>query len=127
MKTQSLVLVPGLACDAEVWADVCGHLPDAAAPWVAEGQPQQTIGAMAETLLRDAPATRFALAGHSLGGRIALEVMRRAPQRVSHLALLDTGWLPLPADDCKLFTIDRPGGVIHSLRMLSEQWWRRTV
>lgn len=99
MNTQSLVLVPGLACDAEVWAEVCRHLPSSVSPWVAEGQAQPTIGAMAETLMRDAPTERFALAGHSLGGRIALEVVRRAPQRVSHLALLDTGWQPLPADD----------------------------
>ena len=37
------------------------------------------------------------LAGHSMGGRIALEIVRRAPQRVQRLALLDTGWRPLPA------------------------------
>lgn len=127
MNAQSLVLVPGLACDAEVWADVCGRLPDPVVPWVAEGQVQHTIGEMAETLLRDAPAARFALAGHSLGGRIALEVMRRAPERVSHLALLDTGWLPLPADDSgareraqrlELVDVARRAG----MRAMAERW-----
>ena len=47
---------------------------------------------MAEQLLRRAPA-RFAIAGHSMGARVALEVLRTAPQRVSRVALLDTGYL----------------------------------
>jgi pimeloyl-ACP methyl ester carboxylesterase len=49
---------------------------------------------MAQRLLESAP-DRFALAGHSMGGRVALEVCRLAPERVSHLALLDTGHAPL--------------------------------
>jgi pimeloyl-ACP methyl ester carboxylesterase len=54
-----------------------------------------SIGAMAQHVLDTAPADTFALAGHSMGGRVALEVMRRAPERVHHLALLDTGTQPL--------------------------------
>jgi pimeloyl-ACP methyl ester carboxylesterase len=46
---------------------------------------------MAERILDEA-APRFALAGHSMGGRVALEVVARAPERVSRLALLDTGY-----------------------------------
>lgn len=92
-----LVLAPGLACDGQTWAEVMPALP--ARCVVAEGRVQHDIGAMAETLLAEAPAERFALAGHSLGGRIALEVLRRAPQRVERLALLDTGWLPHRADE----------------------------
>jgi len=51
---------------------------------------------MAERVLAVAPPS-FALAGHSMGGRVALEIMRRAPERVERLALLDTGFRPLPA------------------------------
>jgi pimeloyl-ACP methyl ester carboxylesterase len=51
--------------------------------------PGATIGAMAEGLLAGAPA-RFALAGLSMGGIVAMEMWRRAPQRITHLALLDT-------------------------------------
>ena len=91
------VLVPGLACDAAVWQPVLQALADRARTWVPMGEGHDSIGAMADALLRDAPADRFALVGHSLGGRIALEVVRRAPQRVQRLALLDTGWQPLPA------------------------------
>ncbi len=53
---------------------------------------------MAEKVLREAPP-RFALAGHSMGGRVALEVLRRAPERVAALALLDTGVAPLAAGE----------------------------
>jgi pimeloyl-ACP methyl ester carboxylesterase len=94
-----LVLVPGLACDAAVWQPVLPALTPHARTWVPAETAHEHVGAMAEALLRDAPAEHFALAGHSLGGRIALEVLRRAPQRVQGLALLDTGWQPLPAGE----------------------------
>src|SRR5262245_63025650 len=53
---------------------------------------------MAASPLTHAPQ-RFALAGHSLGGRIALEIFRQAPQRVTRLALLDTGVHPAAPDE----------------------------
>jgi len=55
-----------------------------------------SLGAMAEKVLAETPGD-FALAGHSMGGRIALEVQRRAPERVKGIALLDTGAQPLAA------------------------------
>jgi pimeloyl-ACP methyl ester carboxylesterase len=51
---------------------------------------------MAEAVLRIAP-DRFSVAGHSMGGRVALEVYRLAPNRVVRIALLNTGYLPLAA------------------------------
>ena len=51
---------------------------------------EQTIAEMATAVLRDAPFPRFALAGLSMGGYVCMEIMRRAPERVSRLALLDT-------------------------------------
>lgn len=53
-----------------------------------------SIPAMAREALRVAPA-RFSVAGHSMGGRVALEIYRRAPERVTRIALLNTGYLPL--------------------------------
>ncbi|KPF57252.1 hypothetical protein D621_08620 [beta proteobacterium AAP51] len=91
-----LVLVPGLACDAAVWQPVWPQLAAHSRPWVPPAGLQARIGEMAQALLDAAPAAQFALAGHSLGGRIALEVVRRAPHRVLRLALLDTGGHPLP-------------------------------
>ena len=55
-----------------------------------------SIPAMAEAVLQAAP-DRFSIAGHSMGGRVALEIYRRAPKRVARIALLNTGYLPLAA------------------------------
>ncbi len=55
-----------------------------------------SLPAMAEAVLRTAPE-RFSVAGHSMGGRIALEVYRLAPHRVARVALLNTGYLPRAA------------------------------
>jgi pimeloyl-ACP methyl ester carboxylesterase len=51
---------------------------------------------MAEAVLQSAPE-RFSIAGHSMGGRVALQVYRLAPHRVARIALLNTGYLPLAA------------------------------
>jgi pimeloyl-ACP methyl ester carboxylesterase len=83
-----LVLIPGMMCDARMW----GGLPSALHPRdVGHALPvgAKTIGALAANVLRDAPA-RFALAGLSMGGIIAMEVLAQAPHRVERLALLDT-------------------------------------
>ncbi len=53
-----------------------------------------SLPAMAEAVLRTAP-DRFSVAGHSMGGRVALEIYRLAPNRVARIALFDTGYLPL--------------------------------
>jgi pimeloyl-ACP methyl ester carboxylesterase len=92
--SEALILIPGLLCDAEVWAPQTAALADLATAEVADHGSCDSLGGMAEAILERAPA-QFALAGHSMGGRVALEVMRRAPRRVRALALLDTGYLPL--------------------------------
>lgn len=96
MATSTLVLLPGLMCDADVWSSLYPYLPAGVAPWVADYGLANNVTTMAEQVLQHAPTERFALAGHSMGGRVALEVVRLAPQRVSRLALLDTGFLPCP-------------------------------
>jgi pimeloyl-ACP methyl ester carboxylesterase len=99
MAAPLLVLVPGLLCDDSVWRPQIHGLADRAHCWVAPNGGHDSLPALAAELLRQAPAERFALAGHSMGGRIALEVMRQAPERVERLALLDTGWQPRPLGD----------------------------
>lgn len=90
---QPLVFLPGLLCDARLWRDVIDGLADTVAPMVAELRLDDTIAAMAERTLAAAPE-RFALAGLSMGGYVALEIMRQAPERVTHLALFDTSARP---------------------------------
>ncbi|PNU02188.1 alpha/beta fold hydrolase [Novosphingobium guangzhouense] len=89
MNRQQLVLVPGLTCDAEVFRAQTAGLADVADMTVADTLSDGTIAAMAERLLDEAPDT-FALAGFSMGGYVAMEVIARAPERVTRLALLDT-------------------------------------
>ena len=88
-----LVLVPGLLCDAALWAHQIQHMEDIAVCHVGDTRTDDTIAGMAETILRHAPA-RFALAGLSMGGYVCFEIMRQAPGRVIRLALLDTAATP---------------------------------
>jgi pimeloyl-ACP methyl ester carboxylesterase len=85
--TTDLVLLPGLICDERLWRDVVAELP--ARSVVADLTLDESIVAMAARTLAVAPP-RFALAGLSMGGYVAVEIMRQAPERVTHLALLDT-------------------------------------
>ncbi len=84
-----LALLPGLLCDDALWAGQCRDLADIADCWVADFTAQDSIGAMAASVLAAMPP-RFALAGLSMGGYVALEVMARAPERVERLALIDS-------------------------------------
>jgi pimeloyl-ACP methyl ester carboxylesterase len=86
----NLLLLPGLLCDRAAWAPVLPHVQAMAACSIPAYADETTLSAMAERVLAGAPPT-FALAGHSMGGRVALEIVRRAPGRVERLALLDTG------------------------------------
>jgi pimeloyl-ACP methyl ester carboxylesterase len=90
MNKPSLVLVPGLLCDAALWRGQVEDLADIAQPWVADVTRDDSMTAMARRVLAEAPARRFALAGLSMGGYIAQAIMREAPERVERLALLDT-------------------------------------
>jgi pimeloyl-ACP methyl ester carboxylesterase len=91
------VLIPGLNCSARLYA---GQIP---ALWrfgpvtVADHTRDASIPAIASRILAAAPPF-FALIGLSMGGYIAFEIMRQAPQRVAKLALLDTGVRPETAE-----------------------------
>ena len=131
MARVPLVLVPGLMCDRAVWAEQIRSLADAAECHVVEHGLHDSISRMAEALLAQAPP-RFALAGHSMGGRVALEVYRRAPERVRALALLDTGYQPLPegpsgeaerAQRAALLEVAETRG----MRAMGERWVQRMV
>ena len=90
MEKAKLILVPGLLCDALLWRAQVEQLSDVAEMWVADHTRSATMAGVARDVLADAPYESFALAGLSMGGYVALEIMRQAPQRVRKLALLDT-------------------------------------
>jgi pimeloyl-ACP methyl ester carboxylesterase len=87
------ILVPGLNCSARLYVEQIPALWRSGPVTVADHTRDDTIAAIAKRILEAAPP-RFALAGLSMGGYIALEMMRQAPQRVARLALLDTGARP---------------------------------
>ncbi len=128
----SLLLLPGLMCDASVWAPQVAALSPQTRCHVPDYGLRDSLTAMAQQVLDEAPEERFALAGHSMGGRVALEVLRLAPQRVSHLALLDTGTHPLAAGVAG--DKERAGrlallAVAHAqgMRAMGQQWLRGMV
>lgn len=90
MNKIPLILVPGLLCDRSLWRYQVAALSPVADCTVTEAHlDHDSIGRMAEAVVAAAPA-RFALAGLSMGGYIALEICRRFGERVARLALIDT-------------------------------------
>jgi pimeloyl-ACP methyl ester carboxylesterase len=88
-RPQHLLLIPGLLCDGALWRHQIEHLRDILPVTVGDTTTDDSVPAMAERILAAAPRT-FALAGLSLGGYIAHEIMRQAPERVERLALVAT-------------------------------------
>ena len=102
-RKPGLVLLPGLMCDAEYWESQRPTLAALASMvYVPSYGALDSISSMAEHVLQTAPAGRLAVVGHSMGGRIALEMARLAPGRLERLALLDTGYQPLAAGQAGL-------------------------
>jgi pimeloyl-ACP methyl ester carboxylesterase len=91
MTKYPLLLVPGLMCDHASWAPMLPFLDAHIAHTTVDHGDADSLVGMAERILQNAPAV-FDMAGHSMGGRVALEVMRIAPHRVRRLALLGTGY-----------------------------------
>src|SRR5262245_5485076 len=121
-----LILIPGLLCDTNVWRSQVAALSGIADVRVSDHGTQDSLAGMARTILADAPE-RFAVAGHSMGGRIALEVFHAAPERVAGLALMDTGIHPLALGEAgqkeaagryRLLEIARRDG----MRTMAREW-----
>jgi pimeloyl-ACP methyl ester carboxylesterase len=85
-----IVLIPGLTCTPRLYAEQIPALWQFGPVTVADHRRYDNVAAIARRILAAAPP-RFALAGLSMGGYIAFEIMRQAPERVAKLALLDTG------------------------------------
>jgi pimeloyl-ACP methyl ester carboxylesterase len=86
---QSIILIPGLLCDSAVWEYQIKKLKNLANITVADLTNTSTPNQMVDAVLKHAPA-RFALAGHSMGGWVALELMRNHANRVTKLLLANT-------------------------------------
>jgi pimeloyl-ACP methyl ester carboxylesterase len=93
-----LFILPGLLEDADGFSAVIEALGDAAACTVADLTRADSIARMAADALEQAPEGGINLAGHSMGGYVALEIMRTAPERVVRLALINTNARPDSAE-----------------------------
>jgi pimeloyl-ACP methyl ester carboxylesterase len=93
MPKQTLVLIPGLGSDVAVWRRTIAALGDDCHCLVGDTLSDDTLAGMARRILTQAPPS-FALAGVSMGGMVALEMMKAAPEGVTHLALVDTNARP---------------------------------
>ena len=89
MSKQNLVLIPGLVCDEQVWRHQAEFLSDIAEIIIPPVVKSSTMFGLAEEVLAISAET-FAVAGFSMGGYVAMEMYRQAPERISRLALLDT-------------------------------------
>lgn len=89
-----LVFLAGSLCDGTMWRAQVEALADVAASVTIELSGFDRVEDMAAHVLQHAPSERFAIAGFSLGGFVALEVARQAPEQITHLALLDTSARP---------------------------------
>ena len=90
MAGTPVVFLPGLLEDADAFAYQVERLREAAPCTVADLTRGESIAELAKEALKQAPAGKFALAGHSMGGYVALEILRQASARVDRLALLNT-------------------------------------
>jgi len=92
-----LVFLPGLLCDERLWRDQAAALGDVAEASIADLTRDDSVEAMARRVLAAAPE-RFALAALSMGGYVAFEILRQAPDRVTRLALVATKATPDSAE-----------------------------
>lgn len=120
-KRLELVLLAGLLCDERIWSDVAAKLADIAQVTIFQFNGFSSIEAMADHVITSAPKC-FILVGHSMGGRVALEVVRRASQRVLALGLFNTGIHPPaehePRSRGELVQLAHDQG----MRKLAERW-----
>ena len=130
-KPEHVLLLPGLMCDGSFWASLQAATSSALSCTVVDYADADTLTAMAQAALAAAPPY-FALAGHSMGGRVALEVVRLALERVQKLILMDTGYLPLAAGEAgekeragrmALLEVARTSGV----RAMCSEWLKGMV
>lgn len=126
-----LLFLPGLACDATVWQHQAAHFSKITTVQVAEYGASDSLEKMARVAVRSAPE-KFAVAAHSMGGRVAFEIYRSAPDRVMALALLDTAYRPRLAGEAGERERSERLALValaetHGMRAMARQWVQKMV
>ena len=126
-----VVFLPGLVCDGAAWTSQGAALSDVAECTVCDYGTLDSLPAMAAAILEQMPG-ELVVVGHSMGGRVALEMYRHARDRIRGLALLDTGYQARSEDDAgerervgrmELVDVARASG----MRAMARQWVRPMV
>lgn len=89
-----VVFLPGLLCNERLWAEQVDGLSDMANTTVARLDQADSMAALASSVLNQSPSGEFVLVGMSMGGYVALEIMRQQPRRVRGLVLISTSARP---------------------------------
>lgn len=89
VESKNLIFLPGLICDHALWREQMIAFSNHYDCSVADMTKDETVADMARRVLRDAPPA-FNLAALSMGGYVAFEILRQAPERIARLALLNT-------------------------------------
>ena len=120
-QLKTVFLLPGLLCDDAIWRHQRLALEREFDVRIPRFLGLNNIEAMAERVLAQAPP-QFSVAGHSMGGRVALQIHRRARERIARLMLLDTGVAPMRAGEAEerqvLIDLARTKG----MKALAEAW-----
>ena len=116
-----LVCLAGLLCDQRMWQSVAAKLEKDADITIMSFAGFDDLTEMARYVLSSVEGN-FALAGHSMGGRVALEIYRLAPHRVTHLALLNTGVHPKSEKEIpgRMRLIN--AAKLHGMAILADEW-----
>lgn len=121
MPKATLLLIPGLLCDKVVWQPVIDRFDGELPIVVGDCSTQDSITQMAEDILHTTDGA-LCVVGHSMGGRVALEMIRLAPVRIQKLALADTGVHPRRAGEevKRQEVIDL--AYVEGMRALADKW-----
>jgi pimeloyl-ACP methyl ester carboxylesterase len=131
MTPDCLVMLPGLMCDDAVWVHQQQALTGVHCMVPSYGHLSSIVD-MARMVLETAPSQRFSVAGHSMGGRVALEMVRLAPERIQRLALLDTGMDAIAEGAAGEQERDKRMALLHlaqtaGMRAMGQQWAKGMV
>lgn len=121
MTKPTLVLVPGLLCDETVWQPVVDMFSGQLPILIGDCSTQDSITQMAKDVLNSVEGDLF-VAGHSMGARVAMEIVRQAPDRVKKLLLADTGVHPKNDSEEAKREVMLDLANDHGMRALADKW-----
>jgi pimeloyl-ACP methyl ester carboxylesterase len=116
-----IFLLPGLMCDEAVWTHQAETLSAVADVRIPVFRGFDSLVGMAESLMVEAPE-RFSVAGHSMGGRVAWEVMELAADRIDKFAILDSGVHPVKEGEAEVRQVLIDKAISEGLQAVANEW-----